>query len=129
MEKLTHLLAGALQDIWAALGYLILAVFGGIVAHVKEWETLAPQYSVWQHFWAILRRALVATFAGLIWYLLMLESQWQGKPFAYVGAALIGLFAPEFLDFLWALFKERLVGLANVLLKGKGAGDEDRNGR
>ncbi len=121
MEKLLE----ALTDIWTAAGYLVLAVFGGIIAHVKEWETLAPQYTAWQHFWAIVRRALIATFAGLIWYFLMLGSQWQGKPFAYVGAALIGLFAPEFLDFLWAIFKERIMAVFNALLGRKGMEDEN----
>lgn len=90
------------------IGFLLMAIVGGIVAHIKGWEAHNPEMTVRQHLWAVFRRTIMASLAGIMWYFIMLEYGWTTKPFAYVGAALVGLFAPEFFDFLWDVFKSRI---------------------
>lgn len=89
-------------------GYIIMAVFGGIVAHLREWEKNNPDMSVKQHVLALTRRATMAVLAGLIWFFIMQQNNWQSQPYAYVGASLVGMFAPEFFDWLWDLLKQRV---------------------
>lgn len=107
LEKL-QTWAHNVEAVMPALGYIMLAVIGGIVAHIREWEKLNPNYSFRDHCWAIIRRTVMAVLAGLMWFLIMLEQGWTAKPLAYVGASLVGLFSPEFFDWLWGLYKARL---------------------
>lgn len=90
------------------IGYVLMSILGGIVAHVRDWETRNPGYTFKQHVWALVRRTIMAVLAGAMWYLLMKENEWEARPYAYVGASLVGLFAPEFFDFLWGLLKDRV---------------------
>ena len=93
------------------LGHLLLSVVGGITAHVREWEA-TTDYTVRQHVIAMLRRTLLAITAGFMWYHIAAGYAWNGSPFSYVGASLVGLFAPDFFDLLWAIFKNRVMGAA-----------------
>lgn len=101
------LYAWLLKNALAAI-YLALSVLGGIVAHVREYESLNPQMTRRQHAVAILRRSVMALLAGLLWFFIMQENGWESRPYAYVGASLVGLFAPEFFDLLWSLAKKRI---------------------
>lgn len=92
------------------LGYIVMSVMGGVVAHIREWEQKHPGMGVRDHLVGILRRATMATLAGLLWFLIMQQNSWQGQPYAYVGASLVGMFAPEFFDLLWSLVKKRITG-------------------
>lgn len=94
------------------LGYIIMAVFGGIVAHVREWEARNPGMSWMEHLRGLTRRTIMGVLAGLLWFLIMKQNNWEGQPYAYIGASLVGMFSPEFFDWLWTLFKQR-VGNAN----------------
>lgn len=89
-------------------GYWLMAIIGGIVAHVREWEAKDPSLTTKQHVVAIVRRSTMATLAGLMWYYTVIGAGWSNTPFAYVGASLVGLFSPEFFDLLWSIFKDRL---------------------
>lgn len=93
------------------LGFILMSVIGGVVAHVREWESKFPGYSFQQHCFAILRRTIMAVLAGAMWFLIMKGQGWLDSPYSYVGASLVGLFAPEFFDFLWDLFKKRVGGV------------------
>lgn len=97
---------------WA--GFILMSVIGGVVAHVREWEAKFPDYTLRQHAFAVSRRAVMAVFAGAIWFKVMEAQGWLSSPYAYVGASLVGLFAPEFLDLLWGIFKQRVLGAANT---------------
>ena len=95
---------------WA--GFILMSVIGGVVAHVREWEVKYPTYTFRQHACAIARRAVMAVFAGALWFKVMEAQGWLASPYAYVGASLVGLFAPEFIDLLWGIFKQRVLGAA-----------------
>lgn len=90
------------------IGYVLMSVLGGVVAHIRDWEKQNPGMTLRQHAWAITRRTIMAVLAGIMWYLLMKENAWEARPYAYVGASLVGLFAPEFFDWMWALLKARV---------------------
>lgn len=94
------------------LGFVLLAVLGGVVAHIREWESTHPGYTYSQHAWSLFRRSVMSVLAGLMWWLLMRENGWESRPYAYVGASLVGLFTPEFFDLLWGVFKARFSATA-----------------
>lgn len=87
------------------LGFATMAIVGGVVAHVREWDATHPGVTFKQHCKMLLRRGIMASLAGVIWYYITLGSNWQTSPFAFAAAALVGLFAPEFFDFVWAVGK------------------------
>jgi len=90
------------------LGYVIVAIVGGIVAHIRQYENINETMTLRQHMWALARRGVMAILAGLMWYWIISSQGLEDKPLSYVGASLVGLFAPEFFDLLWDLFKRRL---------------------
>ena len=92
------------------VGYLFVSVVGGAAAFVKEWEDKNPARTFAQHFWALTRRLLFALVAGLLWYEIVIWQELKGSPLSYLGATLVGLYATEFLDFLWVQMKQRLAG-------------------
>ena len=96
------------------LSFVVIAVIGGIVAHVREWDVLHPGYTFKQHVLMLLRRSIMASLAGLLWYFLTEGMQWQNSPFAFMGAAIVGLFASEFFDLLWVIGKRMFLQNAHL---------------
>lgn len=90
------------------IGYVVMSVLGGVVAHIRDWEKRNPGMTYRQHFWALTRRTIMAVLASILWYLIMKENGWESRPYSYVGAGLVGLFSPEFFDWLWDLMKARI---------------------
>ena len=114
MEKFTEYI-----DLYfPALGMVFLAITGGVVAHIKDWESMHPDMTWRNHCWALLRRGIMAALAGLIWYYVAKQWAWNGQPFAYAGASVVGLFAPEFFDLMWTIVRERLLLRSGVSVDG-----------
>lgn len=103
-------------------GYLFVSGVGGIAAYLKEWETkdLDPNLTVKQRSGMLGRRLFLAVFAGIIWYQIVIWQSMTGSPFSYIGASLSGLYATEFLDFLWTQFKSRVGLVKKDSQNGKG---------
>lgn len=95
------------------LGYLLVSVIGGIAAYLKEWEVKNPELTFRQRLGMLSRKLFFALFAGMIWYQIIIWQGMSGSPFSYIGASLVGLYATEFLDFIWNYFKGRIVPRSN----------------
>lgn len=93
------------------LGILFVSILGGATAFIKEWEDKDPDRTMKQHMWALTRKLLFALVAGIMWYQIVVWQEMTGSPLSYLGATLVGLYATEFLDFLWAQFKSRVGGM------------------
>ena len=100
--------ARKIEQVVPVLGYLVGAILGGCTAFVKEWEDRNPQRTVSQHVWALVRRMFFAFVAGWLWYQIVVWQNLIGSPLSYLGATLVGLYATEFLDFIWGQMKTRL---------------------
>lgn len=91
------------------LGYIVMSVLGGIVAHIRDWEKRNPgSMTVRNHFWALVRRTFYAVMASALWYLIMKEHGWEARPYAHMGAGIVGMFASEWFDWLWGQMKSRM---------------------
>ncbi len=100
-------------------GFVSAAVVGGIVAHVREWDATHPGLTFKQHCMMLLRRSIMASLAGYLWYHATIGFNWQASPFAYMGAAVVGLFAPEFFDLLWSVGKKILTRQIDIDVEHK----------
>lgn len=89
-------------------GYLLISVLGGAAAFVKEWEDKDPNRTWRQNFWALWRKTFFALIAGVMWYHIVVWQSMIGSPLSYIGAILVGLYAPEFIDLIWKQMRKRL---------------------
>lgn len=98
------------------LAFLLMAIGGGTVAHLRDGEGAARPRTLREHVFGWLRRSTFAVVSGLMWYFIVLQYGWEKQPLSYVGASLVGLFAPEFFDWLWVIFKDKIGGVAGIKL-------------
>lgn len=106
-DRLTALMS-KLQAALPWVGYLVVSVVGGVAAYLKEMEDKNPEMTLRQRTGMLGRKLFFAIFAGMLWYQIVVSQNMSGSPFSYIGASLVGLYATEFLDFLWGEMKKRL---------------------
>ena len=87
------------------IGFLVLAVMGGIVAHIRRYEQMGVVLTPWQHWWAIVRKALPAVLSSLLVYAAWDALSWT-LSWGFVVAGIVAVFASEAFDFAWFLLKE-----------------------
>lgn len=76
------------------IGFIILAMVGGIVAHIRAYEQAKIELSLRQHVWGIIGRIISSGFMGLITYFTWNATGWS-QAWGFVAAGIIGLFATE----------------------------------
>lgn len=94
--------------------FIIIAMAGGIVAHVRTYEQAKIDLSWRQHFWSIMRRAFVSGFAGILVYLAADGAGMSASPWAFFLAGLCGLFSAEAFDLAWRLVTAYLQGRVKI---------------
>lgn len=97
---------------WAV--FIVLAIAGGIVAHVRAYEMVKVDLTFRQHFWSITRRSMMAGFAGVLVYLAADGWAMRGSPWAYFAAGICGLFSAEFFDLVWRMGTAYLQGRMRI---------------
>jgi hypothetical protein len=99
---------------WAT--FVLLAIAGGAVAHIRVYEQAKIDLSFKQHFWSLTRRCTMAGFAGMLVYLAASGQNWSSSPWAFFIAGLCGLFSAEALDLMWRLVTAWMQGRVKISL-------------
>lgn len=93
------------DEIVGGLGFAIVAVIGGIVAHIRQYELTKAEITPAQHFWGVIRRAIMGGFGGLLVWFAWRGAAWP-EAYGYFIAGIVGLFASEAFEFAWSLVKK-----------------------
>lgn len=101
------------DDLISGLGFAIVAVIGGIVAHIRQYEITRQERTFSEHFWGVVRRAVMGGFGGLLVYFAWRGASWP-EAYGYFVAGIVGLFASEAFEFFWDLLKRVLAKKAGL---------------
>lgn len=92
------------------LGFLVMALLGGVIAHVRAWERAGIKIPVGEHVKGLLIRCIYAGMAGLMIYMLAqaaIEYGWKvSEPLTFVFAGIGGMFGAELFDFIFTTGKD-----------------------
>jgi hypothetical protein len=93
------------SEILGGLGFALIALIGGIVAHIQQYELLKLELTPWQHFWGILRRSVMGGFGGILVYFAWHGAGWP-EAYGYFAAGVVGLFSSQAFEFMWSVVKQ-----------------------
>ncbi len=89
------------------IGFILLAIVGGIVAHVRMYERSGIELTPMRHFWGIVRRMLSSGFAGLLVFFAWSNLGWS-EAWGYFVAGMCGMFSTEFFEIAWSFGHQKL---------------------
>lgn len=84
-----------------SLGFIILAILGGIVSHIRKYEQSGVELTARQHTWGVVRKIMSAMLTSFIVAQLWLAMNWP-VAFGFVVAGIVAVFSGEALDFMWS---------------------------
>jgi len=93
-----------IAEIAGAIWFAVVAVIGGVVAHIQQHELARTDLSVAGHMWAIVRRSVMGGFGGALVYFIWSGMQWPDS-FGYFTAGIVGLFSSQAFEFMWQMVK------------------------
>lgn len=96
-----------IPDEIAWLGFILTAIVGGVVGFIKSYEQAAVELTRRMIVWGILRRSIMAAFAGFLVYQICLIYA-IGPAWGHVMSGIVGMFAAEFFEVLWVIVRARL---------------------
>lgn len=86
------------------LGFIVMALLGGVVAHIRAWERAGVVIPVSDHVKGLIVRSCYAGMAGLLIYWSAQAAIEYGykvsEPLTFVFAGIGGMFGAELFDFL-----------------------------
>lgn len=95
------------------IGFVITAMVGGLVGFIKDYERAGVETTWRAKAWGILRRVIMAGFAGHLLFQLSVEysvsQAWGG-----VAAGIVGMFAAEFFEVLWVVVRARMQAITGA---------------
>mgnify|MGYP003662550798 CR=1 FL=1 len=83
-----------------SIGFIILAILGGIVSHIRKYEASGVELTSKQHTWGVLRKIMSAMLTSFIVAQLWIAMAWP-VAFGFVVAGIVAVFSGEALDFMW----------------------------
>jgi hypothetical protein len=105
--------------------FIVLAITGGAVAHIRTFEQAKLDLTFREHFWALARRSVVSGFAGMLVFLAADGAGMRGSPWSFFLAGLCGLFSAEAFDLAWRLVTAWLQGRVRITTPPPARVDDD----
>lgn len=99
-----------LENELTAIGFIVTAVIGGVVGWIKGYEQANVETTAEEKFWSILRRVIMAGFAGWILYQFSVEYK-ISNAWGHILSGVVGMFAAEFFELIWTVGKNRLLAM------------------
>lgn len=102
-----------LSDEYAWLGFILTAMVGGIVGYIKSYEQAGVESTLSVKVWAIIRRVIMAGFAGWLLYQFSIEYH-ISNAWAHIMSGITGMFAAESFEVLWNVVRARLLAISGT---------------
>ena len=108
-----NLVKNWIPDELAWIGFVFTAIIGGIVGFIKAYEQSAVELTKRAIAWGILRRSVMAGFAGWLVYQLTLIYG-LSNAWGHVLAGITGVFASEAFEVAWFVVKTRITAMTGA---------------
>jgi uncharacterized membrane protein YeaQ/YmgE (transglycosylase-associated protein family) len=95
------------SDEWAWVGFIVTAIIGGIVGYIKSYEQSGVEQDLRTKVWGIIRRVIMAGFAGWLCYQLTIAYTLSNS-WGHILSGISGMFAAEFFEVLWLIVSARM---------------------
>jgi len=94
----------------AWMGFVMTAMIGGIIGYIKAYEQAGIETTTAHKVWSIVRRVIMAGFAG--WMIWQLSQEYTiSTAWGHIMSGIVGMFAAEFFEVLWVQVRQRLQSL------------------
>ena len=102
-----------IENEWVALGFIFTACVGGVVGWIKAYEQSKVESTKVEKFWSILRRVIMAGFAGWILYQFSIEFK-LSNAWGHILSGVVGMFSAEAFELMWSIVQKKAKTLSGT---------------